>query len=215
MREVKAMRILAAAAVVLGLAVAGCGGSSSKSTSTQAAVSTTPTSASTPTSTSTGSTSSATTSSTTAVPSTGPCRAADLSLSFLGQQGATGKGELGFALKNVSSHSCNTIGYPGVLFLNKAGAGLTTIPTHTTHDFAGPVPVRALVVAAGSTVSFRLFVTHFGPSGTTTGCTTAYALQVIPPNDTATLKTTIPQGGAYFCQTVTVSPLQPGTSAYP
>ncbi len=212
-----AMRFLALAVIALALVLAGCGGSSSKSTSTQASSTTASVTTSSPSSSATSSTSSATTTTATTatVAQSGPCRAANLSLAFLGQQGATGKGEIGFALKNISSHGCNTIGYPGVLFLNKQGAGLTTIPTRVTHDFAGSVPIHALVVAPGSTVSFRLFVTHFTSSGATTGCTTAYALQVIPPNDTATLKTAIPQGGAYFCRTVTVSPLQPGTSAYP
>ena len=35
------------------------------------------------------------------------------------------------------------------------------------------------------------------------------------PNDTATLKTAIGNGGAYECHTATVSPLQRGTTAYP
>jgi hypothetical protein len=37
---------------------------------------------------------------------------------------------------------------------------------------------------------------------------------VIPPDDTATLRTSIPDG-AYECRTATVSPLRPGDSAYP
>jgi hypothetical protein len=61
-------------------------------------------------------------------------------------------------------------------------------------------------------VSFRLGVTHGAAS--TAGCSTAYALQVIPPNDTASLRIPI-AGGAYECQTATVSPMQPGASAYP
>ncbi len=138
-----------------------------------------------------------------------------LSLSYLGQNGATGKSVMGFALHNTSSHTCHTIGYPGVLFLDSAGNGLTTKPTHTTHDFAGSLAVHSLNVAPGQTVSFRLGVTHFGPNGSATGCTTAAGLQVIPPNDTSTLKVTIGNGGAYECQTVTVSPVQPGKTAYP
>ena len=51
-------------------------------------------------------------------------------------------------------------------------------------------------------------------AGSSAGCTTAYAVQVIAPNDTATLKTAIPDGAAE-CATVTVSPLQAGASAYP
>jgi hypothetical protein len=135
-----------------------------------------------------------------------------MALSFLGGQGATGHGELGFALRNTGSQTCSTYGYPGVQFLDKSGQPLPTIPTHTTQDFFGTLPETPLTVAPGSSVSFRLGVTHGQTSSA--GCTTAYGLQVIPPNDTATLKAVI-ANGAYECQTTTVSPLQRGTSAYP
>jgi hypothetical protein len=135
-----------------------------------------------------------------------------LALRFLGQQGATGHGEIGFALRNVTGGSCRTFGYPGVLFLDQAGNPLPTNATRTTHDFFGVAPAVALVVAPGSSVSFRLGVTH-GISSSV-GCHTAYALQVIPPDDTRSLRVTIPQG-AYECTQATVSPLRPGASAYP
>jgi hypothetical protein len=135
-----------------------------------------------------------------------------MALSFLGGQGATGHGLLGFALRNTGSQSCTTIGYPGIQFLDKAGNALPTIPTHTTQDYFGTIPKTLLTVAPGATVSFRLGVTHGMTS--TAGCTTAYGLQVIPPNDTATLRTAIANGGAYECQKATVSPLAQGTSAY-
>lgn len=130
---------------------------------------------------------------------------------MLGQQGATGHGELGFALRNTGAR-CNTIGYPGVQFLSRSGAPLPTRPTHTTSDFFGHSPRRQLIVGPGQTVSFRLGVTH--GIGSSAGCTTAYGLQVIPPNDRATLRVSIP-GGATECATATVSPLRVGTSAYP
>jgi len=132
-------------------------------------------------------------------------------VSFLGSQVATGHGLLGFALRNTSASSCRMFGYPGVLFLDQTGHPLPTAPTRTTQDFFGSAPLTHLVVAPGRTVSFRLGVTHV-PTGNQT-CTTAYAVQVIPPDETATLRATIP-GGAYECGTTTVSPLQPGTSAY-
>lgn len=185
--------------------LAACGSSSkSHTTPTQSAATT----ATTPTTSSTATASTQTSS----VPSGTPrCRASDLALSFLGQQGATGHGELGFSLRNTSGSSCHTYGYPGILFLDKAGAALPTVPTHTTQDLFGNAPATRLVVAPGGEVSFRLGVTH-GVSSTA-GCATAYGLQVIPPNDTATLRTTIADG-AYECQTATVSPLQPDNSAY-
>lgn len=140
------------------------------------------------------------------------CVASGLALSFLGQQGATGHGELGFALRNTGNGSCSTVGYPGVQFLGGGGAALPTTPTHTTSDFFGHTALHALTIGPGQTVSFRLGVTH--GEGSSAGCTSASALQVIAPNDTATLTTPIPDGAAE-CATVTVSPLQAGASAYP
>lgn len=215
MSEHHCMRFALVLVAVLGASVTlgACGGSSSSSgsSSTSNASSTASTqTASTPVSTSSSST--PTTPTTTTTSGLPPCRAANLSLSFLGQQGATGHGELGFAVRNISSGSCRTYGYPGILFLDRAGAPLPTVPTHTTHDFFGQAPATALVLAPGARASFRLGVTH--GINSSAGCTTAYGLQVIPPNDTATLRTAIP-GGAYECATATVSPLRPGQSAYP
>lgn len=196
-------------AVIAALALAACGGSGSTSpTSTQ------PVSSSTTMPTTTTSTTSTATASTTTTAASGPppCRAAGLAVSFLGQQGATGHGELGFALRNTGSGRCGTFGFPGVLFLDRSGAPLPTASTRSTHDFFGSVPAVALVIAPGQSASFRLGVTH-GISSSA-GCTTAYGLQVIAPNDTATLRVTIPQG-AYECGTATVSPLRPGDSVFP
>lgn len=198
-------------AVLAAVALASCGGSSSTSSvaSTTPAASTTATTTTTPATTTTTSTAATTT---TAAPVGPPrCTAASLALRYLGQQGATGHGEIGFALKNISATSCRTYGYPGVLFLNQAGGPLPTVSVRTTHDFFGTAPATVLIVAPGASVSFRLGVTH-GISSPA-GCTTAYGLQVIPPDDTATLRTTIPMG-AYECGKATVSPLQPGVSAF-
>lgn len=132
-------------------------------------------------------------------------------LTFLGQQGATGHGEIGFALRNVGGQSCGTGGYPGVLFLDRAGGALPTDPTRSTTDYFGSSPERALIVAPGQSFSFRLVVGHGSGSGA--NCATAAALQVIAPNDTVPLRAMIP-GGAFECAAATVSPVQPGSSAY-
>jgi hypothetical protein len=191
------------------LAIAACGSSngttaaSATGATKTVTVTTSATTASTPTS-----------QSTTATTPAGPpiCRASTLQLSFLGSQGAAGHGLMGFALKNTGSTSCSTIGYPGIQFLDKGGAPLTTNSTRTTQDYFGSAPKVLLTVAPGATVSFRVGVTHV-PAGNAK-CTTAYQLQVIPPNDTATLHVALPDG-EYYCQTATVSPVRPGTSAYP
>jgi hypothetical protein len=227
------MRIsLVALALTTAVLIAGCGGSGGSSSSSAAQPASASSQASTSTTTSSSvaasaSASSTSTASTTSAPATsttsatgaggagvaGPagCRASGLALTYLGGLGATGHGELGFALRNTSQSSCSTGGYPGIQFLDQAGGALPTTPTHTTSDFFGTLPLAPLTVAPGSTFSFRLGVSHGG--GTGTGCTTAYGLQVIPPNDTATLRVQIP-GGASECGATTVSPVQPGTSAF-
>ncbi len=213
-------RMLAVVAVPAALLLAACGGSSTSSAQPASATTAPSTPATTaapaPSAPSTTPTSAATTPTTS--PSGGaaasgapPCRAANLSLTFLGGQGATGHGELGFALRNNGRQTCSTVGYPGIQFLDKGGHALTTLPSHTTQDFFGSVPEVALTVPPGASVSFRLGVTHGAASPN--GCTTAYGLAVIPPNDTASVRTVIPNG-AYECQTATVSPLAQGTSAY-
>ena len=210
-------------AVLVAAALAACGSSggtpaaSVGTTSTTASqpantsASTTSTTATT-TTTTTASTTTSTTATTTTSSGDPPCRAASMSLSFLGQQGGMGHGEIGFVLKNTGSVPCRTYGWPGILFLGQSGNPLPTIPHHTTNDFFGSTPAMPLVIAPGGSASFRLDVGH--GVATSNGCATAYALQVIPPNDTATLRTSIPNG-AYECQDANVSPLRSGASAYP
>ena len=210
-------------AVLVAAALAACGSSggtpaaSVGTTSTTASqpantsASTTSTTATT-TTTTTASTTTSTTATTTTSSGDPPCRAASMSLSFLGQQGGMGHGEIGFVLKNTGSVPCRTYGWPGILFLGQSGNPLPTIPHHTTNDFFGSTPAMPLVIAPGGSASFRLDVGH--GVATSNGCATAYALQVIPPNDTVTLKTTIPNG-SYECKDANVSPLRSGASAYP
>jgi Protein of unknown function (DUF4232) len=200
-------------ALMLGLAACGgSGGAARTITRTVTAATSTSSSSQTTTATSAPASSSTTTTTTsTAAGRTQPCTAHDLALSFIGQQGAAGHGELGFALKNISSAPCHTFGYPGIQFLDRHGADLTTIPHHTTSDYFGHAPEVELTVAPGSSVSFRLGVTHGAVPGSV--CSTAYGLQVIPPDDVSSIRTQI-AGGAYECRDATVSPLQSGESAY-
>lgn len=218
--DVKKLLVLPLA--TLALLVAGCGSSSgggSTTSTTSAAAGTaasSPTTTSATTTTSSTSTSTTTTSTTATTPSAAadrtPCRAANLALSFLSQQGGMGHGEIGFRLRNTGSTSCHTYGWPGIQFLDQQGHPLPTIPHHTTNDFFGATPAVPLIIAPGASASFRLDVGH--GVATANGCATAYALQVIPPNDTATLRTAIPNG-SYECRDANVSPLRAGTSAYP
>ncbi len=169
------------------------------STATAPAPASTPVTASSPTTTA-------------PAPSTGLCTAPELSLSVLSQQGAAGHGVIALALRNTSGHVCHTYGFPGVLFLDAGGAALATDPTHVTSDFVGSVPERPLTLDAGQRASFRLVVSH--GSATPGSCHTAQGLQVIPPDDTQTLRTDL-SGGVTECGAVTVSPVTGGTTADP
>lgn len=189
------------------LALSACGSATSSSTGTRPAAATTRGSGGSQTAPAT------TTVTRTATASRPPvCRADGLKLTFLGMQGATGHGELGFAVHNTSTSTCNTVGYPGVQFSSQSGALLPTVTHRTTNDFFGHSPLATIMLAPGATASFRLGVTH--GIGSSAGCTTAYGVRVYPPNDTATLSVSMP-GGATECGTATVSPMRTGTSAYP
>lgn len=193
------------------LLLSGCGSSTATKT-----VTVSPQSASTSAGTTTSASSNPTTSTTsnsTAPPGVPLCRAGTLSLAFLGQQGATGHGVLGFELRNIGSSSCHTFGYPGILWLDKGSSPLPTDSVRTTRDFFGSAPLASITVPPGGVVSFRLGVTHITAGGGNAGCTTAAGVQVIPPNDTSTLRLTIPNG-AYECRTTTISPVRPGKSAF-
>ncbi|MEO6857472.1 MAG: DUF4232 domain-containing protein [Solirubrobacteraceae bacterium] len=196
------------AILVLALgALSGCGNSATTSAPAASGTATVGT-----TSSASSSAASTTSSSqTTTAGARGQCPATDLLLSYLGGQGATGHGELGFALRNKSARACHISGYPGIQFVDRAGKPLPTSSTDTTEDFFGRSPLRRLSVAPGKTASFRLDVTH--GSGSSAPCPTAAGLQVVPPRDTHTLRTLI-SNGAYECGRANVSPFQPGTTAY-
>ncbi|HLI59242.1 MAG TPA: DUF4232 domain-containing protein [Solirubrobacteraceae bacterium] len=198
--------------------LAACGSSARKAPSASGPSTVTRTVTRTPstsaTSSATTTTSSTPTTRTPPQPAGTQCVAADLAPSFIGGNGATGHAELGFALRNTSSHGCRTGGYPGIQFLDAAGRPLPTHPIHTTSDFFGHTLLRELTVAPGVTVSFRLGVSHLGAGGSNAGCVTAKVLQVIAPNDTATMRVPLRGGISECAGKVTVSPIQPGTSAY-
>jgi hypothetical protein len=165
----------------------------------------------TTTGTQTGTTTTATT--TTPVAGTAACVAADLRGSFLGTNGAAGTIAVGFALKNTSSAACHTYGWPGVLLLSSTGAALPTDAVRTSSDMLGTTAPTDIVLAPGQEASFRVIASDFAEGGGAS-CANATILQVIPPDDTATLKINI-SGGIPACGKATLSPLMTGTSAWP
>ncbi len=206
---------IATTALLLALSAAGCGGSSTV-TSVRIVPGTRSASATSAATTSSSGaptvTSIATSSSSSAVAASGPaCTAADLALSFESTNGAVGTLVATFELRNTSAGPCHTYGWPGVLFLDKDGGSLPTQATRTTHDVLGATPATAIVLQPGQIASFRI-AAQSNPTGT--GCTTAGGLQAIPPDDTATLHTTIP-GGFNECIAATHTPLIEGNGLPP
>ncbi len=141
------------------------------------------------------------------------CVAADLKPSFLGTNGAAGTIAVGFALTNVSSSTCTTYGWPGVLLLSSTDQALPTDAVRSSSDLLGATPAANISLAPGQKASFRIIASDFA-SGSTASCPSATALQIIAPNDTATLKVTI-SGGIPACGRATLSPMMVGTTAWP
>jgi hypothetical protein len=141
------------------------------------------------------------------------CVAADLKPSFLGTNGAAGTIAVGFALTNISSSTCTTYGWPGVLLLSSTDQALPTNAVRSSSDLLGSTPASNISLAPGQKASFRMIASDFA-SGNTASCPDATDLQIIAPNDTATLKVAI-SGGIPACGRATLSPMMVGTSAWP
>jgi trimeric autotransporter adhesin len=210
----------AAAALIGALVVAACGGSNNTSDQTGGGSPVTVTktviqTASTPSKTSTTDTgpqtnTAATKTSTTPTALGNECRAANLTPSYLGSNGAAGTIVLGFALKNTGATTCHTYGWPGVEFLSSSGAALATHATRTTGDVVGSTPAGVLTLAPGDEASFRMVTSDMAAGGGS--CPTASALQIYAPDDTVTMKVGVP--GVAACGKATLSPMMPGASAF-
>jgi hypothetical protein len=208
-------------AVAVAAVVAACGGSSASTvthdvtvtvaqTVTQTVTTTTPASTVTSTTTTPASTTTTTTQQAGGVPA---CTAAQLTPVFLGSNGATGHVVLSFALRNRSGAPCHTYGWPGVQFLGTGGAKVATSAERTTSDLLGSSPARPLTVLAGQEVSFRIVVADMGGGGSQ-GCSTATALAIIAPDDTATMVVKL-SAAVTECGQATLSPLLAGGDAVP
>lgn len=165
---------------------------------------------STPSTTSTGPLTNTTATQTTSTTLAHACTASDLTPAYLGSNGAAGTIVLGFALKNTSNSTCHTYGWPGVQLLSSKGAALPTGSTRTTGDVVGSTPANVLTLTPGDEASFRMVTSDMGPGGK--ACPAAAALQIYAPDDTVTMKVSVP--GVAACGKATLSPLMPGASAF-
>jgi Protein of unknown function (DUF4232) len=159
----------------------------------------------------TSDTSSTATRTSTTKPVGAACTASVLTASYLGSNGAAGTIELGFALTNSGSRTCHTYGWPGVQLLSSSDAMLPTDAKRVETDLQGSAPPVLLNLEPGDEASFRIFETDSSAGGRS--CATATQLQIIAPDDTATMKVAL-AGGVPACGRTTVSPVLPGRSAY-
>ena len=205
----------ATAAVAAGLVIAACGGSSNTADTTQPTVTInhTVTEPATQTQTQTRPLTDTTATNTTTTPhaSGAACTSSDLTPAYLGSNGGGGAIVLGFALKNTGSATCHTYGWPGVQFLDSSGKKLPTTGFKTTSDKLGDTHATVLTLKPGEEASFRIVASDIASGGGS--CPTTSGLQIYPPDDTATVKVSLP--GIEACSNITWSPLLPGTSAFP
>lgn len=215
--------LAAAAAMLAALLVAACGGASNTADNAGGGqrtitinhtvtvpASTTTTARTTTTRTGAMSDTTATKTTTTQRALGAACTASDLTPTYLGSNGAAGTIVLGFALKNTGSADCHTYGWPGVEFLSASGQALATNATRTTGDVVGSTPASVLTLEPGQEASFRMVASDIAVGGG--NCPTASALQIIAPDDTATMKVSVP--GIAACGKATVSPMMAGESAF-
>jgi hypothetical protein len=140
------------------------------------------------------------------------CVADDLKPTALPPNSAPGTTVLGITLTNTGSQACHTYGWPGVTFVDSAGRAVSTLTTRSTHDVLGSTPATSFTIAPGAEASFRVTV-HDAGGGSQNGCADYSELQIIAPDDTATMDVELPDGAVQTCGNVAVSAVEPGTSA--
>jgi hypothetical protein len=151
--------------ILAAVALAGCGSSQTSSTPAGAAATTTRSAGAPP-----------------VTSARADCAGSQLTLSYIGTQGATGHLELTLALRNVSGRACLVRGYPAARLLDRAGDAL---PLHVSrgHGFF-PDTLRAprtVALSPGATAHFGIsFVTNNEYKGARTCRTAAMAMFAAP-----------------------------------
>lgn len=196
-------RSLGAALVAAGALslVAACGGSSSPAAPTASASASTTTSPSSAAPSSTPSvapTTSAPTPSATVVAGPADCQSIHLALQAGQSQGAAGSTIATFILRNAGSTPCGLFGFPGVSFLNSAGAQIGSAATRQ-----GTAPAR-FIVQPGQVASFQV---QIAVAGCVTNSIQSTTIRVYPPNQKAALEA---PGAFPICSVPTVTAVKSG-----
>jgi hypothetical protein len=136
------------------------------------------------------------------------CTAADLRVDAVPPNSGPGTTVLGFELTNASAHPCVSEGWPGIALIGASDAVTDVSTTRTTSDDLGSTPETKVTLGPGQVMSFRITLHDDG-----SGCHSYGGVQIIAPNDTATLDAQISDGPVQSCGTVAVSPVEPGATA--
>lgn len=168
----------------MSIAVTGCGASAPVGSGS------TPTTTATPTSTTTASST---------------CPISSLSLSFVRGGVATGHVSGEYQLTNIGGSACTLQGYPALHLLDAQGHPLPTQENQTTSAFTFQAqPPQPISLAHGQSAYLYTDYTFVSSPGQTC-VTTAAAMTVTPPGDSASLQTsTAPDP----CGPINISPLQ-------
>jgi hypothetical protein len=195
-------RSLGAALVAAGALslVAACGGSSSPAVpSPSASVSGNTSPTATPSvEPTTAPTTSAPTPSATVVAGPADCQSIHLALQAGQSQGAAGSTIATFILRNAGSTPCGLFGFPGVSFLNSAGAQIGSAATRQ-----GTAPAR-FIVQPGQVASFQV---QIAVAGCVTNSIQSTTIRVYPPNQKAALEA---PGAFPICSVPTVTAVKSG-----
>jgi Protein of unknown function (DUF4232) len=126
------------------------------------------------------------------------CQSIHLALQAGAAQGAAGSTIATFILRNAGSTPCGMFGFPGVSFLNSAGAQIGGAEGH--QGTAGP----RFIVQPGQVASFQVQLPVAGCTSTPVQSTT---IRVYPPNQTGALELA---AGLPICTAGTVTAVKSG-----
>jgi hypothetical protein len=107
------------------------------------------------------------------------CYIGDLSAGFHGYQIEMGTRGFLLTLTNISNHSCNLYGYPGLQLLNAQKRPLPTTTQWGMSYFDRNQVKSLIVLSPGETASADI---SYGVYGTAANSVLAYYLEVTPPN---------------------------------
>jgi hypothetical protein len=134
------------------------------------------------------------------------CHTPELEATALGGGAATGHSISYFQLKNISSRTCQLLGYPGITLADASGNPIPTKDQRGSGFITNDQPPRPVKMAPGATGVFGLESHSCDAPGDHPGPTSA-SIQIIPPDETdhLTVKT-----GLALCQdqTLIVSPVR-------